>query len=214
MSDFHAHENPALDARGFAHAISFQESQNGRYAPRLTLHRDPPYQGEESGTTAFHFTVRYLRRGACLHSLTLMLAALEAHCAPVEEVQFTYHDGGGVTATVFVGVGWHMPEGMHDFLALAVTTPRFAAFAWSLDVLPHYTHIAARAVERPERYEAIGAFVRAALDASAPWLLPEVLCPCDVWGVDNNTQKQRVQTAGILQRLRDGLLRWRSGGRA
>ena len=202
--------SPALDSQIFEAAVEFQAAQNGSYADLVTLHRTPslPERSAGSAVTAFHFVLKFRHLGAATLPLTWLLAACEAYCAPVEGLQLAYAPDGEVTTTCWVGRGWSLPGGFMDFIGMLSTTPRVAAFEWTLDVLPHYSHIAARAFEMPRRFEQVGAQVRDALLSRAEWIIPEVLCPCDRRDPDNDTYVGRAKTMGILQRLRDGLLRW------
>ena len=206
-------KNPNRQAAVLKDALNLQVELNGR-APFLAIHRPPGTEGRTGGAvTEFHFKLAWPRSGAAVLAMTWVLAALEAHCAPVEEVQFDYADNGAVTATVFVGSGWLLPDGMQDFIGLVLTQPRVAAFEWSLDVLPHYSYVAARTIAQPERFERIGAQVKAAIEVQATLFIPDVLCPCGSPRIDNNSPEARRDTQNILHALRTGQLRWRNLGR-
>lgn len=205
------------DQQFAAFNAEFEARENSRSIDLLPLIRTPELRKGSAGadTTALHFILTFPRRGAAVLALTWALAALEALCAPVEEVDFAYSDAGGITATVYVGSGWAMPGGLHAFLSFLQKSPRVPAFEWVLDVLPNYTSIAALAVEDPERFEQIGEHLRADLIAGSRLHIPRVRCPCAYSRAacrEDNSVDARARTTEVLQKLRDGWLRWRSGG--
>lgn len=206
-----------LDPRFAARAAQIEARENDRSPNRVAIIRTPdlPIGSAGSEGTAFHFVLNFPRRGAAVQSLNWVLAALESHCAPIEEVDFKYSDSGEVTATVYVGSGRGLPEGFNVFLDYMQSYPRVPAFEWSLEVLPHYSHIAARAVEDSERFEQIGEHLRADLVSGAEIHIPKVRCPCAHGRAPyrgDDSCEARTHTAGVLQDLRDGWLRWRRGG--
>lgn len=204
-----------IDTRLLESASRFQERENGSYSNRVKILRTPdlPEGAPGSGVTAFNFTLVFRDIGAATVPLTWLLAAAEANCAPLEGVQLSYTTEGEVAAMYWFGKGWALPDGFADFIGLLATSPRIAAFEWTLDVLPHYSHLAASAIEDPSRFEQIGDQVRTALLEQKQWIIPDVLCPCAhrLSGTDD-ASGGRAKTAKILQRLRFGLLRWRKGG--
>lgn len=206
-----------LDPRLLHATADFQAKENtGRSVNRIPFVRSPRRgAGECLDTAQFQFTLTFRNIGAATVPITWAMAALEAHCAPVDCIELTYGDDNIVAATISIGKCWALPLGMHDFLSLLQNSPRLAAFEWPLDMLPHYSHIAARAISDSERFEQIGAAVRADLLAGAKWIIPQVRCPCAQpreHYPDDDSRQERARTAGVLQKLRDGLLRWRRGG--
>lgn len=208
--------NP-LDPRSLQASAVFQSGEDtGRSVNRVPIIRASTRgsDGEQVDTAEFHIPLTFRNIGAATVPLTWAMAALEAHCAPLECIELAYAEDNTVAVTISIGKGWGVPPGMQDFLSLLQTNPHLAVFEWTLDMLPHYSHVAARAVADPERFEQIGAGVRADLLAGAKWIIPEVKVPCSHprdchW--DDDSLEERARTAGVLQRLRAGLMRWRGG---
>jgi len=206
-----------FDPRFADHAAKLEASETSRSTKVIPIIRTPnlPKGSASSETTAFHFVLKFPRRGSAVRTLNWVLAALETHCAPTEEVDFEYSDTDEVTATVYVGNGWGLPNGFQVFLSLMQTSPSTPAFGWSIEMLPHYSHITARAVEDPQRFEQIGEHLSADLIARKELHIQKVRCPCshvrDHYRGDDSIE-ERARTAGVLVKLRDGVLRWRRGG--
>lgn len=201
-----------LDPRFYASALRKQSSINAENPKRVRIVRTPELQPGSAGSavTAFHFTLRFLHIGAATLPLTWLLALSEAMCAPLEGVHISYDADGGVTSTCWYAKGWALPDGFELFVDLLEHSDRVAPFEWSLEVLPHYSHLAARAVADPDRFRRMGQLVRESLLGSATWIIPEVQCPCAyqadaLHGIDDSVSR-RSWTAGILQRLRSGSL--------
>lgn len=201
-----------LDPRFYDSALRKQARINAESPERVHIVRVPelPPGSAGSAVTAFHFTLQFRHIGAATLPLTWLLSLSEALCAPLEGLEISYDSEGGVATKCWYDSGWALPDGFELFIDLLEGSARVAAFEWSLEVLPHYSHLAARAVADPDRFRRMGKLVRDSLLRNAAWIIPEVECPCayradDVHGIDDSVVR-RSWTAGILQRLRSGSL--------
>lgn len=207
-------------------ARELEAIENGKYARLVQIHRPPgtlrerrteqcPMFGghernepcescdhyEEVETSKFSYTLKFHSYGAAIQGLTWLLAAHEAYGAPTEEVQLAYHFNSDVMVTILVGAGWALPDGMRDFIGLIQLSPHHALFGLGPHILPHYRHVAARAVANPYRYEQIGAQAKAAIEQQAFRLIPDVQRPRAISMPDNNSPEARRHTQHILQNL-------------